>query len=276
MSYDDKGFRWLHIRNWKKYQPDARIRNKTARLKYVLDHTDKLDNADFQKLTYFQRFLFEGICLLVGTRPSRSVLNDPTWIAHALHTQRTDMPHVGHALSTLILQGYLIPTNTENFFEESGETPAREGEGEGEGEGKGEGEGVGPIIHSVSYEEADASQKEEQEEAGFVVVDSEVAVHDLPCFTLLHEEFGRETELPEETVRRVHSALKALNKNEAWMQGCIQYTAKHRWWKDKIAHAEAFAKALINGINDPIGKKLPAQYDHYVAQRRRAAGAGKR
>jgi hypothetical protein len=120
-KYDDKGLKWLRVRNWERYQPGKKLFKKDARLKYVLDWTDKLDNVDFQRLTYFERALFSQVCLVAGTRPLRSVLNDPTWLARETHALRTDIPHVPHALSTLIAQGYLIPMKTEKFSEERAE-----------------------------------------------------------------------------------------------------------------------------------------------------------
>jgi hypothetical protein len=120
-KYDDKGLKWLRVRNWERYQPGKKLFKKDARLKYVLDWTDKLDNVDFQRLTYFERALFSQVCLVAGTRPLRSVLNDPTWLARETHALRTDIPHVPHALATLIAQGYLIPMKTEKFSEEEAE-----------------------------------------------------------------------------------------------------------------------------------------------------------
>jgi hypothetical protein len=119
--YDDGGFKWLRVKNWERYQPGKKLFKKNARLKYVLDWTDKLDNYDFHKLSYLERALFSQICLVVGTRPLRSLPNDPTWIARETHAVRTDIPHVPHALSTLIAQGYIIPVETEKFPEEVAE-----------------------------------------------------------------------------------------------------------------------------------------------------------
>jgi hypothetical protein len=270
MKYDSKGCKWLRVRNWEKYQPDAKLRNKTVRLPWVKSWVNKLDNYDYQQLTTFQRGLLADILVLAGSRPLRSIPNDPTWVAHALHVIRTDIPHVPHAITTLVSRGYLIPTNTERFFEDEDEIAVGDRDREGDREGGGD----SSVSQSVSYEEADASLQETRE---FVVIDTEVPVHDLPCFTLLHEEFGRAEKLPDDVIRRVHSALKALGRDEVWMQGCIQYTQNHKkFWANRAVNAGAFANALINGINDPLGKMLPAQYDRYVAQKRRAAGAGKR
>jgi hypothetical protein len=216
----------------------------------------------------YERALFEQVCLLVAKRPLRTVLNHPTWLSQALHMQPSDIPHVGHALSTLISRGLLIPIVTEEIFETNDENSA----GNREREGNREGEGNLSVSQSVGVKEADASLEEEQ---GFVVVDLEIAVHDLPCFTLLHECFGRPDMLPEATIRRVHSALKALGKDELWMQGCIVWALKHKWWSSRVVNADTFAKRLISSINDPEAKMFAAQYDKYIAQRK-AAGAGKR
>jgi hypothetical protein len=270
-KYDDKGLPWLRVKKWEEYQPSvATFRKKDAALPWIRDYTNKLEKPEFTQLLMYERALFEQVCLLVAKRPLRTVVNHPTWLSQALHMQPSDIPHVGHALSTLISRGLFIPIVTEEIFENSDENSA----GDGEREGNREGERDSSVSQSVSVIEADASLVEE-EEKGFKVVDLEVAVSDLPCFTLLHEGFGRSEMLPEPTVRRIHSALVRLEKTPAWMQGCIQYVSRHKWWKERVTHAEAFAKALINGINDPEGKKLPAQYDKHTAQRR-AAGVGRK
>lgn len=152
MSHDNGGFKWLRVKNWRKYQPDARLRNKEARLKYILDHTDKLDNYDFQQLSIFERGVFEHVCLVIGTRPSRSIPNDPTWIARAIHASRSESPRVHHALTTLQQHGYIIPTNTEKFFEDENEFAVGEGEGlrteTRNGDGTGEGFKAGSKLGS--------------------------------------------------------------------------------------------------------------------------------
>jgi hypothetical protein len=265
MSYDDKGMKWLRVKNWRKYQLDNRLRSKDAPLKYVLSWTGKFADVDYVKLSMFERSLYNDMIALAGTRPLRTLPNDPTWIARSIHVSRTEMPRVPHALVTLIERGFIIPIVTEKNFEEDGENVAREGEGEREGE-----RDCQSVNQSV-VKEADASL----EEQGFVVVDLEIAVHDLPCFTLLHEEFGRSEILPEPVIRRIHSALKALGKDELWMQGSIRWAARHKFWKERVVNAETLATPLINSINDPEAKMFAAQYDKYIAQRR-AAGAGKR
>lgn len=265
-KYDNKGMKFLRIKNWKKYQPDGRLRNKDARLLWIRDYTEKLDNYEFTQLTFFQRHLFEAICLLVATSSSRTVHNDPTHISRATHAQATDIPHVGHALSTLISRGFLIPTNTEKFFDEDDENMVREGEREGEGDREGEGSKlVGKLVSS--------DENEEQEEIEYL--NEETPVSELPCFELLHSEFGIEHRLQENIIRRVHTALTLLGKNEVWMQGCIQHAANHKWWKTRVFNPATFADALEKGIEDPDNTKLPAQYNVVLAQRK-AMGAGKR
>jgi hypothetical protein len=121
MKYDNKGFKWLRIKNWERYQPGKKLFKKDARLKYVLDWTDKLDNYDFQTLSYFERALFSQICLIAGTRPLRTLPNDPSWLSRETHATRSDIPHVPHALATLISLGHLIPMKDEKFIEEEDE-----------------------------------------------------------------------------------------------------------------------------------------------------------
>jgi hypothetical protein len=265
-KYDDKGLPWLRVKKWEEYQPSvATFRKKDAALPWIRDYTNKLEKPEFTQLKMYERALFEQVCLLVAKRPLRTVVNHPTWLSQALHMQPSDIPHVGHALSTLISRGLFIPIVTEKIFEQDDEN------GVGEGEGERDREGNLQSVNQSVVKEADASLEEQD----FGVVDLEVAVHDLPCFTLLHEEFGRSEILPEPAIRRVHSALKALGKDELWMQGCIRWAARHKFWKERVVNAETLATPLIKSINDPEAKMFAAQYDKYIAQRR-AAGAGKR
>ena len=67
------------------------------------------------RLTVFQRGLLDGICRL-RARLSHNVHNDATYIARALHTIPTDRPHITHAISTLIVRGFLILTNEQDNF----------------------------------------------------------------------------------------------------------------------------------------------------------------
>lgn len=265
MSYDNKGMMWLRVKNWKKYQLDNRMRNKEIKLKFVLSWTEKFDDVDYVKLSLFERGLYNDMIALAGKRPARTLPNDPTWIARSMHVSRTEMPRVPHALATLIERGFIIPMDTEKNLEEDGENVGGEREGERDREGDCQ------SVNQSVVKETDVSTEEQK----FELVDLEIAVHDLPCFTLLHLEFGRPEILPEPVIRRIHSALKALQKDELWMQGCIRWASKHKFWKERVVNAETFATPLINSINDPEAKMFAAQYDKYIAQRK-AAGAGKR
>ncbi len=64
MKYDDKGCKWLRIRNWQKYEPDGKLRNKEVRLVWIRDYTEKLENYDYIRLSLFERAVFEGVCLI--------------------------------------------------------------------------------------------------------------------------------------------------------------------------------------------------------------------
>jgi len=109
-------FRYLVIKDWDKHQPSGKLFKKDARLPWIKDYTDKLENYEYLKLTLFQRAVYEGCCLLVGKRPDRSLPNDAAWIARALHASRPETPCVPTALVVLIDRGLLIPTNDEDFF----------------------------------------------------------------------------------------------------------------------------------------------------------------
>lgn len=129
LMYDDQGKKWLIVRTWSKYQPPSRMMSKNGRYKWIRTYTEKLDNYDYQQLTGLERSIFEGICLLVGTRPKRSVPNDPTWISHALHLVRGDIAHVGRALTNIIARQFLLrseieeaPVSVDDFEEEEEST----------------------------------------------------------------------------------------------------------------------------------------------------------
>jgi hypothetical protein len=109
-------FKYLVIKDWDKHQPSGKLFKKGARLPWIKDYTDKLENYEYLQLTLFQRAVYEGCCLLVGKRPDRSLPNDTAWIARALHASRPETPCVPSALIVLIDRGLLIPTNDEDFF----------------------------------------------------------------------------------------------------------------------------------------------------------------
>jgi hypothetical protein len=167
MKYDNDGFKYLRIKNWERYQPSGKLHKKDARLPWVRDWTDKLDNYDFQKLTMFERALYEGVCLIAGTRPLRSLPNDPSWIASALHMSRKERSRVPHALLTLLQYGFIIPMNTEKFSDDEAENGRgdrdREGEGDREGDGEGEGESGGGDGGSVQPPEPKIEAQPERE-----------------------------------------------------------------------------------------------------------------
>lgn len=175
-KYNDGGFKWLRIKNWERYQPGKKLFKKDARLKYVLDWTDKLENYDFQKLSYFERALFSQVCLIVGTRPLRSLPNDPTWIARETHAIRSDISKVSHGLTTLIVRGYLIPMKTEKFSEEE----AQKGSGElivdsmgqyapfDSGEENNDNDSSGVVLSASTPKNEDNPTDLEQEKAGTI------------------------------------------------------------------------------------------------------------
>jgi hypothetical protein len=110
-----------------------------------------------------------------------------------------------------------------------------------------------------------------------VLSDIETAVYDLPCYNTLHESFGMVTALPEQVVREIHSAVKQLGEDAAWMKGCLHFCFDHKkFWSQRIVTAQAFADALISGLNDPSANKLPSQYNRHLATKHRTAGAGKK
>jgi len=123
--------KYLTIKNWDKYQPDQKLKDKFASLKWVKDYTDKEFDSDYMDLTFFQRYVLDALCRLRGRLGHDIPYDDPTWVARLLHAVRTDAPHIPHAVATLLARGFLALQNDE--------VTCREGEGEGEtGEVRGE------------------------------------------------------------------------------------------------------------------------------------------
>jgi hypothetical protein len=114
------------------------------------------------------------------------------------------------------------------------------------------------------------------EELGLLVLtDMETPVNELPCYNTLHEAFGMVSALPENTVRETHSVVKQLGEDESWMKGCLHFCFDHKkFWSQRIVTAQSFADALISGLADSSGNKLPSQYNKYLATKHRTAGVG--
>jgi hypothetical protein len=123
-------FKFLAIKNWHRYQPDNRLRNKDARLVWVRDYTDRDDDYEFQSLTMFQRAVFQGILRIAGKTPSRLVRNDAVHLASTMHTVSVERHCIPQAIAKLIASGLVIPTNDENFYDSITSKCGGEGEGE--------------------------------------------------------------------------------------------------------------------------------------------------
>lgn len=101
---------FLAIRNWEKRQP-----GRKGKSEWIKDYTDKDSDEDYEKLTFFQRQVLDG-CRRLRGRLGKNPPNDPMYIARALHAGVTDRPHIGHAISTLLVRGLLILTNQQLDF----------------------------------------------------------------------------------------------------------------------------------------------------------------
>src|SRR5271170_2042217 len=98
--------KYLTIKNWDKYQPDQKLKDKFASLKWVKDYTDKEFDSDYMDLTFFQRYVLDALCRLRGRLGHDIPYDDPTWVARLLHAVRTDAPHIPHAVATLLARGF--------------------------------------------------------------------------------------------------------------------------------------------------------------------------
>lgn len=137
------------------------------------------------------------------------------------------------------------------------------------------------VSHSASNQETptDVGGNEklaEQVERGSIeLIDLEVPVNELPCYAVLHEEFGVRAELPERPIREIHTVLSKLGEDENWMRGCLRWCFDHRkFWSKCIVRVSSFADSLVKGLDDPDAKQLPAQYNRFLSSKHRTAGAG--
>lgn len=98
---------YLAPKNWEKRQP-----GRSGKSEWIKDYTDKDTDDKYDKLSFYQRQVLDGIRRLRG-RLGKNPPNDAAYIARALHAVRTDRPHVAHAVSTLIARGDLLLTDQE-------------------------------------------------------------------------------------------------------------------------------------------------------------------
>jgi hypothetical protein len=273
------GFKYLAIKNWHKYQPDKKFRAKDASMPWIKDWTAKEFDADYAALGPVARYALDAMCRLAG-RIGGNVPNHGQWIVTALAVPGQHTGNLKTALRQLVGSGFLVPTN-----QRLRNLEVQEVGGEGEGSAlplESEVETDLSVSQSVSQQKeppADAGaalETGEEAEAVLEWADASTPVYDLPCWTPLHEEFGVVGDLPEAAVRDIHTVLKQIGADEAWMRGCAQFCFLSGFWKHRIVSAKAFAKALKNSLGgDDTDNKLVAQYNRY-AKARRAAASGKR
>lgn len=120
-------FKYLAIKNWAKYQPDKKLRNKGASLPWVKDYTDKEFDADYCQLAPTERYVLDAMCRLTG-RIGHNVPMNNQFIVSALAIPPRQRGNVQAAVKQLTSLGFLIPTNQEDRFS-TGEKTCGEGEG---------------------------------------------------------------------------------------------------------------------------------------------------
>jgi hypothetical protein len=238
MKYDNQGKKWLRVKNWEKYQPSGKLFKKGARLPWIKDYTDKLDNADFHKLTFFQRELYSSVCRLVGVRSLRTVPNDPVWIASAVHTLREERHCVPQALAKLIAYGFLIPIETEEILEGAAVLGQKIAEEIGDREGEGEGERT--VSELVSESVSECCQKprgyEILSERSRVIVD------------ILYPRFNPEFGSIEASVSDLEEVSKALTVS-GW-KDFFEWNRRHKPEQLVFRSLPKFLAGVIYALND--------------------------
>ena len=106
-------FKYIAVRNWAKYQ--EKMKNGSVRRPFIKDAVAKDSDPDYSDLSFFQRYVLDGLRRLTALH-GQNPRNDAMWVARALCANRTDRPHVPHAVATLTARGFLILTNQGDPF----------------------------------------------------------------------------------------------------------------------------------------------------------------
>jgi hypothetical protein len=105
-------YKYLAIKNWKKYQPQ--LTGKPAH--YFRMYSGRDQDPDYSKLTFYQRYLADAI-LRLRARFGHNLRNDAVWIASAVCALGVDRHSIRRALGVLVASGFLLLTNQEDDFE---------------------------------------------------------------------------------------------------------------------------------------------------------------
>ncbi len=279
--------KYLAIKDWKKHQPDAKLRNKNASLPWIKDWTDKEFDADYCKLPPIERYTLDALCRLCG-RIGNNIPNDRQFIGSALAIPRQHRRNVEAATTQLIGKGFLIPTN-EKLRNPQSETSGGEGEGskdfdfvsslhETERECP-----VGSLVSELATtslrsdlptSELKTSTMQEAltrldgfEKAGEACrlfldeLNTGLAVAlGIPCLTNDHVI----------ALRNILEAALTLNvETGAYVADMFTWSQSHKFWKERVHDLAGFAKALGNQSE----KGLPAQYARFLLKSKAKAKA---
>jgi hypothetical protein len=238
MKYDDKGLKWLRVKNWEEYQPSSKLFKKDARLPWIKDYTNKLDNVEYQQLGVVARYIYEGICLIAGTRPERTLPNDPAWIAQALHIRRAEHAHMPRTLITLVEHGFVIPIKTEKISEDEEVVGSEKAEEIGEGRREKEkGEGVSKLVSElVSESSPKTSGYETLSESSQTIVN------------LLYPMCSPKFESIEQSVLELEEVSKALTVS-GWTQ-FFEWNRSHKPGQLVFRSLDTFLSGVIYALND--------------------------
>jgi hypothetical protein len=109
----DQDYKYIGVRNWGRYQ--EKMKNGSIRRPFIKDAVAKDSDPDYSALSFFQRYVLDGLRRLTALH-GQNPRNDAMWVARALCANRTDRPHVPHAVATLTARGFLILTNQGDPF----------------------------------------------------------------------------------------------------------------------------------------------------------------
>jgi hypothetical protein len=139
-------FKYLGIHGYDKWQVDKNGLHRDGSSEWIKDYCRKESDADYCRLTFYQRYVLDALRRLRGLNgknPSNNVLS----LCRQLSANGPDRPHVRSAISLLLTRKLLLLTNEPLHFQEVVEVIEKNRKEKS----------TGTSLHSSSYPEATAT-----------------------------------------------------------------------------------------------------------------------
>jgi hypothetical protein len=113
---DEEQFKYLGIHGYDTFQADQKGVLRDGTSLWIKDACRKESDADYSRLTVFQRYVLDAMRRLRGLHGKNPANNLP-YICRALAVLAPDKPHIRAALGLLVVRGLLVLTNEPVHFE---------------------------------------------------------------------------------------------------------------------------------------------------------------